>query len=56
MVKTGGWILIILGIVVATLNMAVLLPTNPDYQASWGKVIVAICFSFLGAGMKNGYD
>ena len=40
-----------LSAMVATLNMTVLLPTNPDYEASWSKVCFSTVFAALWAAI-----
>lgn len=47
------WSLIIGATCLASWNVSVLLPTNPDYEASWGKVAFCILLIITGANLPN---
>ena len=46
-----GFLLTFLGGVVVALNLSLLLPRNPDYEASWLNVCVATAIAVNGAFM-----
>lgn len=44
-----GFLLTFLGGIAFALNLSVLIPRNPSYEASWTKVIIALVIAILGA-------
>lgn len=46
--KMMGWFLTLVASIVATANIGRLIPTNPEYHASWVKVAVCIALIIWG--------